>query len=78
MKVAVSEFKAKCTKFFRTIEEHNETIEITRRGKIIAIVRPPGKDKIEPTEFLDCLQGSIAFAPNWDDPLGEEDWDACS
>jgi hypothetical protein len=77
MKVAVSEFKAKCTIFFRSVEELNETIEITRRGKIIAVVQPPRKDNVNPTEFLDCLQGSISFAPNWEAPLGDEDWDAC-
>jgi hypothetical protein len=29
MQVAITEFKAKCTKLFRTVEQDNETIEIT-------------------------------------------------
>lgn len=37
MRVAVTEFKAKCTKLFRAVEQDNETIEITRRGKVIAV-----------------------------------------
>lgn len=76
MKVAVSEFKAKCTRMFRDVEELRETIEVTRRGKVIAIIQPPETGKTDPAEFLGCLQGTVSFAPDWDDPLGEDDWDA--
>jgi len=77
MKVAVSEFKAKCTHFLRAVEEGKDRVEVTRRGKVIAIVSPSTVDKQDPKLFLDCLHGNISFSPGWDEPLGENDWDAC-
>ncbi len=79
MQVSVSEFKSKCTKFIRDVADLNQTIEITKRGKIVAIVTPPtALNKIDPYEFLDCLGGTVTYAPDWDQPLGEEDWEACN
>ena len=78
MKIPVSEFKAKCSQIFRTIEEHSETVQVTKRGKIVAIVQPPSIEKTNPKEFLDCLQGTVSYSNDWDAPLGEKDWDACS
>jgi len=78
MKVAVSEFKSKCTHFLRTVEEGQGRVEVTRRGKVIAVVCPTEVDKQDPKFFLGCLHGSISFLPGWDEPLGEDDWDACS
>ena len=77
MQVAVTEFKAKCTKLFRTVEQDNETIEITRRGKVIAVVVPPTVAKPDPEQFLGCLQNTVTFSPDWDEPLGEDNWEAC-
>jgi len=77
MKVAVSEFKAKCTHFLRAVEEGKERVEVTRRGKVIAIVSSYSVDKKDPKMFLDCLHGNISFSSDWDEPLGEHDWDAC-
>jgi antitoxin (DNA-binding transcriptional repressor) of toxin-antitoxin stability system len=77
MQISVSEFKTKCTKFIRDVANLNQTIEITKRGKIVAIVTPPASPKkIGPREFLGCLHGTIPYAPDWDQPLGEDDWDA--
>jgi len=77
MKVAVSDFKAKCTQFLRTVEDGKDRVEVTRRGKVIAIVCPSESGKQDPGLFLGCLQGNISFSPDWDEPLGESDWDAC-
>jgi prevent-host-death family protein len=77
MRVPVSEFKARCTRFFREVEEGRATIEITRRGKLIAVVKPPESVRPDPGRFLDCLRGTVKYAPGWDAPLGEDDWDAC-
>ena len=41
MKISISEFKTKCTKFIRDVENLNQTIEITKRGKIVAVVTSP-------------------------------------
>ena len=45
MQVAVSEFKSKCTKILRNVFNTGQVVEITRRGKVMAIVTPPGPDK---------------------------------
>jgi len=77
MKVAVSEFKAKCTQFLRAVEEGEGMVEVTRRGKVIAIVSSSTEGKKNPELFLNCLHGNISFSPDWDEPLGDNDWDAC-
>ena len=78
MQISVSEFKTKCTKIIRDVATLKQTIEITKRGKIVAIVAPPDPPKkIDPYEFLDCLRGTVIYAPDWDQPLGEDDWAAC-
>jgi len=41
MQISVSEFKTNCTKIIRDVAKLNRTIEITERGKIVAIVTPP-------------------------------------
>jgi antitoxin (DNA-binding transcriptional repressor) of toxin-antitoxin stability system len=78
MKISVSEFKTKCTKIIRDVENLNQTVEITKRGKIVAIVTPPASPKeIDPHEFLGCLHGTVTYAPDWDQSLGDKDWEAC-
>jgi len=78
MKISVNEFKTKCTKFIRDVENLNQTIEITKRGKIVAIVTSPVSLKeIDPQQFLGCLHDTVTYAPDWDSPLGEDDWEAC-
>ena len=78
MQVAVSEFKSKCTKILRNVFNTGQVVEITRRGKVMAIVTPPGPDKKpDPEEFLGCLSGTVSYFPGWDEPLGEGEWEAC-
>jgi len=77
MRIAVSEFKAKCTQFLRVVEKEKNRVEVTRRGKVIAVVCPIEAEKQDPKLFLGCLHGSISFLPGWNEPLGEDDWDAC-
>ena len=78
MKISVSEFKPKCTKFIQEVENLNQTIEIAKRGKIVAIVTSAtSPQKIDPREFLGCLHDTVIYAPDWDSPLGEDDWEAC-
>jgi len=73
MQIAVSEFKARCTEILRTLKE---PIEITNRGKVVAVISPPpATGKQNP--IVGCLKGAIIYAPDWDEPLGEADWEAC-
>jgi len=43
--VPVSKFKTNCSSFIKQIEKTKRSIQITRRGKVIAEIRPmlPGK-----------------------------------
>lgn len=78
MKIAVSEFKSKCTKILRDVTEKQEPVEITNPGKVVAVVTPATPEKqLNPEEFLVCLHGTVTYSPGWDEPLGEDNWEAC-
>ncbi len=77
MQMSVTDFKAKCTKVFRAVEKQKQSVEITRRGKIIAVVHPPEQSAINPENFLGSLKNTIKLNPGWDDPLGDDEWKAC-
>ena len=77
MEMSVTEFKAKCTKVFHDIERHKKPVKITRRGKVIAVVQPSTQSDVAPEKFLGCLHDTLTFQPGWDEPLGDEDWEAC-
>ena len=62
MKIAVSKFKARCTKLLRDVEQNKKTLEITNRGKVVAIVEPPkAENGPEPASFFGSLPGSISY-----------------
>ena len=78
MRVAVSEFKNNCTKILREIATQHKIVEITNRGKVVAIITPANPEpELAPRTFLGSLQGTVTFLPGWDEPLGETDWEAC-
>ena len=76
MEMSVTEFKAKCTKVFHDIEKQKKPVKITRRGKVIAVVQPSPQSGVSPEKFLGCLHNTLTFQPGWDEPLGEEEWEA--
>jgi len=45
--VPISEFKAQCLRLVEEVRISGEPIEITKRGKIVAIVNPPEKAPID-------------------------------
>ena len=69
MQMSISEFKAKCTQVVREVGTKYKTVELTNRGKVVAQVVPPA--------FFGSLRGTVAYQPGWDEPLGEDDWEAC-
>ncbi len=73
MQIAVSEFKTRCTEILRTLKN---PIEITNRGKVIAVVNPPPPASSQ-NPLVGCLKSTVTYASDWDEPLGEEDWEAC-
>ena len=78
MKMSVSEFKAKCTQVVREVASSPYTVEITNRGKVVAVVSgPPAEQEHDPSAFWGSLKGSVLhIAPDFDDPLGEDEWEA--
>ena len=78
MKISVSEFKAKCTQVVREVATHPYTVEITNRGKVVAVVSPPpAQERADPKEFWGSLKDSVAYiAPDFDEPMGEGEWEA--
>lgn len=77
MKMSVSEFKAKCTQVVREVATHPHTVEITNRGKVVAVVSPPVSKGADPKEFWGSLKGSVTYiAPDFDEPMRARDWDA--
>ena len=78
MQMSISEFKAKCTQVVREVGTKYQTVELTNRGKVVAQVVPPEPEtKPDPRSFFGSLRGTVAYQPGWDEPLGEDDWEAC-
>ena len=78
MQMPISEFKAKCTQVVREVGTKYQTVELTNRGKVVARVVPPEPEtKPDPQSFFGSLQGTVSYQPGWDEPLGEDDWEAC-
>lgn len=67
--IPVSEFKAQCTALLRDLDTHAQRIEVTNRGRVIAIVTPPEAERAaRPEDWLGSLRGSVLryeepFAP---------------
>jgi prevent-host-death family protein len=57
-KVAATEFKAKCLKLIDQVHDSGQSITITKRGKIVAILKPAGE--IDKKPWLK-LQGTVKF-----------------
>jgi prevent-host-death family protein len=56
--IPISEFKAKCLRLVEEVRRTGEPIELTKRGKAVAVVNPPGKDAIDwkPGAFKDQIR----------------------
>jgi prevent-host-death family protein len=78
MRMSVSEFKARCTQVVREVATEPYTVEITNRGKVVAVVAPPAAAApADPAAFWGSLKGSVLYvAPDFDEPLGEAEWEA--
>lgn len=76
MKMSVTEFKAKCTQVLREVATHPYSVEITNRGKTIAVVSaPPPEPKVNP--LWGSMKGTVLYIdPNFDEPMGDDEWEA--
>jgi antitoxin (DNA-binding transcriptional repressor) of toxin-antitoxin stability system len=76
MRIPVTQFKARCTALLRDLSAGSDPIEVTRKGKVVAIVTPP-EPPLTRNPVVGCLKGTVTYLPGWDESLGEEVWEAC-
>lgn len=78
MKMPMSQFKAKCTQVVREVSAAPYTVEITNRGKVVAVVTaPPAEATADPGSFWGSLRGTVLhIAEDFDEPLGDGEWEA--
>jgi len=76
--MSVTEFKAKCMQVVREVATHPYTVEITNRGKVVAVVSPPpAAAAADPRTFWGSLHGTVShLAGDFDNPLGDKEWEA--
>jgi prevent-host-death family protein len=76
MKVNVTEFKARCTNYLRRLGQMGEPLEVTNRGRVVAVITAPAV-KADDNPAWGALAGSLIYmADDFDEPLGEGDWEA--
>ncbi len=76
MRVAVTEFKAKCTEYLRKLPDLDQPIHVTNRGKVVAVVSCPAPKK-RGNPIFGALAGTVTYiAEDFDSPLGDDEWEA--
>lgn len=73
--VAVNTLKAKLSQYLNALQETDEPIYITKRGKIVAKLENYNKEKAWEAAKK-RLKGSVLYYEGETDPVGEEDWEA--
>ena len=78
MKISMSEFKAKCTQVVREVSTAPDIVEITKHGKVVAVVTAPRSEtKHEPRFYWGSLRGTVLYLdPSFDEPMGDSEWEA--
>lgn len=75
--VSATEFKAKCLELFDRLSGRElERIEVTKRGRVVAVVRAP-ESTAEAIERLHGLQKGSVTVPadfDWTAPVLDEAW----
>ncbi len=75
--ISVTDLKARCTSIVREVYSGRQPVLITKRGKVVAVITPPGEEKgLDPGSWIGSLRGSVAYLKDWDEPLGEAEWEA--
>ena len=64
MKIAASEFKARCLKLIDQVHDSGKPITITKRGRVVATLQPAGD--VDEKPWLK-LRGTVKW---YHDPLG--------
>ncbi len=75
--VAVNTLKAKLSQYLNALQENDEPIYITKRGKIIACLQRSDPKSIK-ASIENELAGTLLYYKDPTEPVGEEDWEALS
>lgn len=75
--VPVTDFKAHCTEYLRAVENGEDSIQITRHGKVVAkLMKSDSTDGFQSvSEWIGGGRGTVVFSPNYDPhaPAFEDD-----
>ena len=77
--VSVTDFKARCLEFFDRLSDGSlDEIEVTRRGKVVAVVTPPPTDEVEARSVHGSMAGMVLVSPGVDltEPIFDEELEA--
>ena len=79
MDISVTEFKHRCLEIIRQVEKSGKAVAITRRGKVVARLNPPGtsalRHDLKPWERMRALGGRLLAEPG-ESALRDEDFEA--
>lgn len=79
MDISVTLFKQHCLEIIRRVERSGKPVAITRRGKVVARLQPPGPPAqargLKPWEHLRTLGGRLLAAPG-ESVLRDEEFEA--
>jgi prevent-host-death family protein len=79
MDISVTLFKQHCLEIIRRVERSGKPVAITRRGKVVARLQPPGPPAhgqgVKPWERLRSLGGRLLAAPG-ESVLQDEEFEA--
>ena len=77
--ISASEFKAKCLDILDRLGNHElERVEVTKRGKIVAVLTPPQATEESIRSLHGFMQGSVNMPQGFDltEPVLDEPFDA--
>jgi prevent-host-death family protein len=71
--MAAGEFKAKCLALMDEVKATGETVEITKRGKVVARLTPPDtsvRSAVSVETIFGALRGMVTITSDTDDLVG--------
>ncbi|CAN5374101.1 hypothetical protein BH20VER3_BH20VER3_18420 [soil metagenome] len=76
VRMPISKFKAACTKVLREVAAADKLIEVTRHGRVVALITPPPRRQ-RLTPFWGSMHGMSTARDDLIAPAaGEKDWRA--
>lgn len=76
VRIPISQFKAACTRMLREVATADKLIEVTRHGRVVALVTPP-PTRPSRTRFWGSMHGTSTAKDDLVAPAaGEKDWRA--